>query len=664
LFVSLALAGLAALQIAAFYCAWRAVSSARTPQGAVGWVVFLLSAPYIAVLLYLFLGHHRYRGYLISRRSSERVIEGVRDFGAAYRPETPPLVDPAPFERIAELPAVRGNALTPLIDGQASFDAIFAAIDAAKNYVLVQFFIVHDDELGRAFRDRLIAAAGRGVSVRFMADAVGSKSLPPSYLDALRRAGVEVADPRAGNRPRNRFQINYRNHRKTVVIDGQTGFTGGLNVGDEYMGRDPKFGAWRDTHLEMKGPVVAQLQLIFAEDWHWATGETLLEALDWTSAPAEADATALLVPTGPADSMETGALFFFAAIAAARERVWIASPYCVPDTDILTALKHAALAGRDVRLLVPEVVDHLSHGSPPSPISTSCARRGCQVWRYQPGFMHQKVVLVDDTLAAIGTTNLDNRSFRLNFEAMVLGFDARFAADVAAFFEADFAKRDPPRRSPVRTAGPRAIRRAGRPPLRAAALSRDQLPGAISAPRRPLRMSATVWPSPSKAEVTARSIKASGSAPSSVTASVSRASSASTSAMRSASAACSAAPSERRPASSERVAAISSVRETISARSGNTVCAASLICSDTRSAAESALHASHRQSAARTSVAFRSARTRFLALRTRLRSVNSHLTFSQSRTEDGTPAVARQARAISAEAPETGGADCRYRERR
>lgn len=434
------IAGIAVLQLASFYCAWRAVVASRTPQGAVGWVVFLLSAPYIAFPLYLVLGHHRYRGYLISRRSSERVIAGVRDFGTAHRPETPPSVDPAPFERLAELPAVRGNALTPLIDGQASFGAIFTAIDRARHYVLVQFFIVHDDELGRAFRDRLIAAAERGVRVRFMADAVGSKSLPSSYLDALRRAGVDVADPRSGNRPRNRFQINYRNHRKTVVVDGETGFTGGLNVGDEYMGRDPKFGPWRDTHLEMRGPVVAQLQLIFAEDWHWATGETLHEALDWTPATVqEADATALLVPTGPADSMETGALFFFAMIAAARERVWIASPYCVPDTDVLTALKHAALAGRDVRLLVPEVVDHLIPWLAAFAYFDELREAGVQIWRYQPGFMHQKVVLVDDTLAAIGTTNLDNRSFRLNFETMVIGFDDRFATDVAAFLKADFA---------------------------------------------------------------------------------------------------------------------------------------------------------------------------------------------------------------------------------
>lgn len=436
--IGILLSALAVLQLAAVWCAWRAIASARTPQGAVGWVVFLLSAPYLGVLLYLFLGHHRYRGYLIARRSSEAVIEGLRGFAATHRPVAAPRVDAAPFERLADLPAVRGNALTPLIDGQATFDAIFAAIDGARHYVLVQFFIVHDDDLGRAFRDRLIAAAGRGVTVRFMADAVGSKSLPSAYLDDLRRAGVRVADPRAGKRPRNRFQINYRNHRKTVVVDGRVGFTGGLNVGDEYMGRDPAFGPWRDTHLEMRGPVVTQLQLIYAEDWHWATGETLLDALSWEATPSEADTTALLVATGPADAMETGALFFFAAIAAARERVWIASPYCVPDTDILTALKHAALAGRDVRLLVPEVIDHLVPWLAAFAYFDELREAGVQIWRYRRGFMHQKVVLVDDALAAIGTANLDNRSFRLNFEAMVLGFDDGFAAGVAEFLEADF----------------------------------------------------------------------------------------------------------------------------------------------------------------------------------------------------------------------------------
>lgn len=431
---------LAALQGLAVYCAWRAIVSARTPQGAVAWVVFLLSAPYIALLPYLFLGHHRYRGYGISRQTSAEVVAGVRRFGAALRPGTPPRIDPTPFERLADLPAVRGNALVPLIDGQASFDAIFAAIDAAERYVLVQFFIVHDDRIGRAFHDRLTAAAARGVTVRFMADAVGAKSLPRSYLDGLRQAGVQVADPRRQRRPRQRLQLNYRNHRKTVVVDGRTGFTGGLNVGDEYMGRSPVFGPWRDTHVELRGPIVTQLQLVFVEDWHWAEGEVIRDQLTWEAPPDPADMTALLLPSGPADSRETGALFFFSAIAAARARVWIASPYCVPDTDVLSALKHAALAGRDVRLLVPEVIDHYIPWLAAFGYFDELREAGVQVWRYQDGFMHQKVVLVDDACAAIGTANLDNRSFRLNFETMAIGFDEGFAAAVAEFLERDFGR--------------------------------------------------------------------------------------------------------------------------------------------------------------------------------------------------------------------------------
>ena len=186
--------------------------------------------------------------------------------------------------------------------------------------------------------------------------------------------------------------------------------------------------------------------------------------LEWTPALAEADATALVVPTGPADRMETGALFFFAAIAAAQERVWIASPYCVPDTDILTALKHAALAGRDVRLLVPEVIDHHI----PLACRLRLFRRAARGGRAESGATSEgsctrRWFWSDDSLAAIGTTNLDNRSFRLNFEAMVLGFDDRFAAEVAQFLEADFAEATLVDKTPVGAAPARALRRAGGP---------------------------------------------------------------------------------------------------------------------------------------------------------------------------------------------------------
>lgn len=427
------------LEVVAVYFAWRIISTARTPQGSVAWVAVLLAAPFIGVPAFLFLGHHKIAHYLVSRRESELVAAGIRDAARRHAPDTVPEVDPRPFEHLAELPVVRGNDMTLLVDGQATFDAIFAAIDDAQHYVLVQFYIVRDDDLGRALRDRIVAAAERGVSVRLLFDPVGSHKLPREYYDVLRRAGVRMIDPRKKQRGADhRFQLNFRNHRKTVVVDGRVGFIGGHNVGDEYIGRSPRFGHWRDTHVALRGPIVAQLQLIFTEDWHWQSDEVIISELYWEQDHAERDMSGLIVATGPGDDMETGALFFFSAIAAARHRLWIASPYCVPDTDVLTALKHAALRGVDVRLLVPDVIDHRMPWLAGFAYFDELRETGVQILRYTDGFMHQKVVVVDETLAAIGTSNLDNRSFRLNFEAMAVMFDARAASDASAMLEADF----------------------------------------------------------------------------------------------------------------------------------------------------------------------------------------------------------------------------------
>ncbi len=417
----------------------RAAQTARTPQGAVGWVVFLLSAPMFGVPLYLFLGHHRFRGYRIARQESERVVEGIKTFADFSKPDLQTMrFNPRAFEALAHLPVSRGNGAELLIDGEATFDAILDAIDKAENYVLIQFYIVRDDDLGRRVRDRLIAAVKRGVHVRFMTDAVGSYGLPSSYFETLRQAGVDVADPREQRGPNFRFQLNYRNHRKTVIVDGDVGFIGGHNIGVEYLGQSPRFGRWRDTHIKMTGHVVRQLQLIFTEDWHWARNEDLIDQLDWAGNESDQDMNALLVATGPGDETETGAMMFFAAISEAKERLWIASPYFVPDIDIMTALQHAALRGVDVRILVPDVIDHRLPWLAAFAYFDEIRDCGARVFRYTDGFMHQKAFVVDDTLAAVGTTNLDNRSFRLNFEAMALFFDRRAANAVAAMLETDF----------------------------------------------------------------------------------------------------------------------------------------------------------------------------------------------------------------------------------
>lgn len=428
------------LEGTAIWFSWQAITSARTSQGAVGWVVFLLAAPFLGVPLYLYLGHHKFNGFVTGRKSSDQVIEDLKTFRETNAPSEPPVFPIGVLEGISGLPVVGGNDMDLLIDGEDAFAAIFDAIEAAQIYILVQFYIVHDDGLGRALLDRLVAAAKRGVAVRFMCDPVGSMKLPQSYRDSLKQVGADVVDPDQMRGPKNRFQLNFRNHRKTVVVDGKVGFTGGFNVGDEYMGRDPKLGNWRDTHVKLKGPIVSQLQLIFAEDWHWATGESLIDPLNWATDHELAGKPAMIVPTGPGDEMETGAIFFFTAIANAKNRVWIASPYFVPDTDVLTALKHAALSGVDVRILVPEVIDHKIPWLAAFAYFDEIREAGVQVMRFNDGFMHQKVLVVDDCFAAVGTSNLDIRSFRLNFETMAVFFDEASASATAEMLEVDFSK--------------------------------------------------------------------------------------------------------------------------------------------------------------------------------------------------------------------------------
>ncbi|MFV0474658.1 MAG: cardiolipin synthase [Pikeienuella sp.] len=422
--------------------ALRAIRTARTPQGSVGWVVFLLSAPFLAVPAYLFLGHSRYPGFISMRREARAALDRLRAGAGAGVSREPGAGSPRAlaFERLADLPVAAGVRYRILRDGEETFDAVFGAIAAAQSYVLICFYIIRNDRIGRALADLLIRRAREGIAIRVLYDSIGSVGLPAAYLQRLREAGVDIRNFHAIRTPRSPFQMNFRNHRKIVIVDGAAGFLGGLNVGDEYMGRDPKFGHWRDTHLELSGPAVAQLQLVFAEDWRWSSDET--PALDWSAAPIAEGTGALILAPGPADPLETGNLYFLNAIEAARRRIWIASPYFVPDEDILSALKLAALRGVDIRILIPAMKDHLTVWLAAFAYFDEVRAAGVRIWRYRDGFMHQKALVVDDEFASIGTINLDVRSCRLNFEVTAILFGAEAAGEVAAMLEEDMAHAD------------------------------------------------------------------------------------------------------------------------------------------------------------------------------------------------------------------------------
>ena len=421
-----------------------AILGVRTAQGAIAWAVSLNTFPYVAVPAYWVFGRSNFEGYVLLRRKTEgELTEAQRQVARdllAMRATSE--VEPAGahlLEKLAKLPATRGNHTELLIDGEATFRAIFEAIGQAREYVLVQFYIIRDDTLGRRLKDALMSKARAGVRCYVLYDEVGSHDLPGSYVNELRRAGVEIRpfNTRQGNA--NRFQLNFRNHRKVVIVDGRTAFVGGHNVGDEYLGEHPVFGAWRDTHVKVEGPVVQCVQVAWAEDWNWAAGR--LPALNWKPAPAPGgeDGVAFCLPSGPADDFETCTLFFLHAIQAAKKRVWIASPYFVPDEQFISALQLAALRGVDVRILVPAHADSQLVYLSGFTFLPELEKAGVQTWRYTHGFLHEKAILVDD-YAGVGTANFDNRSFRLNFEITLLFAEPSAVRAVEAMFAADFAR--------------------------------------------------------------------------------------------------------------------------------------------------------------------------------------------------------------------------------
>ena len=422
----------------------HAIMSTRTEQGAIAWAVSLNTFPYVAVPAYWVLGRSRFQGYVDARRGEMEEIAGVtQEAETAVREFELPSESISPAGRAAQLlaglPYLKGNSVELLVDGDATFASILQGIDAAEEYILFQFFIVHDDEIGREVKQHLIDRARAGVRVYFLYDEVGSHDLPKAYKAELREAGVEVYNFHTQKGPGNRFQLNFRNHRKVVVVDGKVAWVGGHNVGDEYLGRDPKFGHWRDTHVRIEGPAALGAQLSFAEDWYWATGRQL--DVSWHPVPADGgDVPVLIIPSGPADQLETVNLMFVHAINSARERIWIASPYFVPDRPVITALQLAGLRGVDVRILIPDEPDHLGVYLAAFAYLDESENTGVRFYRYQDGFPHQKVILIDRSLGTVGTANFDNRSFRLNFEITAVVADTGFAAEVEHMLETDFSK--------------------------------------------------------------------------------------------------------------------------------------------------------------------------------------------------------------------------------
>jgi cardiolipin synthase A/B len=389
------------------------------------------------------------------------VVQGLAWVGAlallwwSYRIFAPEFVDVAP-ERISRdgtghpvapalaahlcVPLVEGNRVELLVNGDRIFPAMLSAIDDASGSVNLLSYIYWTGEIARRFADALARAARRGVEVRVVLDAVGANKMDPSLVDSMRDAGVEVVlfNPA---RWYSLHRLNHRTHRKVMVVDGRMGFTGGVGIGQEWTGDAEDPDHWRDDHFRFEGPVVRYLQGSFAENWRQATGEVLTGPHVFPRLDPAGHVPMAVINTGPAGATSEIGFSYWLSTRTARERIWVATPYFVPDPDLELGLADAARRGLDVRLLVPghhqdaPIVRYASHTW-----YRDLLTAGVRLYEFRPTMMHVKTVSVDGEWAIVGSANFDSRSFEINFEVAVAVFDGAFAEEIDASFEADLRR--------------------------------------------------------------------------------------------------------------------------------------------------------------------------------------------------------------------------------
>jgi cardiolipin synthase len=435
---------LAAFHLLGWISALHVLQSDRDPHATIGWSLALLFISPLAVPFYWVFGSRRYHGY---RRALQQALTAHRRQTRAFfaELETHALPEEGPFKALTAhtpFPLTTDNELTLLRDGRETYPALFSALEEAREYILLQSFIIEDDATGAELISLLARKATAGVRVFVLYDFFGSREFHNRHAANLAKSGVHLRPFRSPRKHRSLYHLNFRNHRKITVVDGEVAFTGGLNFGQRYRGEDTgERGPWRDTHLQVRGPTVSMLQAVFMMDWNWTTGH-LLDDLQW-AAPTERNKrrqAASVFPTGPSDSRPRCLLTWISLIAAAKERLWIATPYIVPNEGLIAALEAAVDRGVEVRILTTGELDHHLSFYAAWFFAERLRQAGVEIYRLREGFLHEKAVLVDDTLASVGTVNFDLRSIHLNFEVTVISPDATFVREVAAMLEEDFSK--------------------------------------------------------------------------------------------------------------------------------------------------------------------------------------------------------------------------------
>ncbi len=421
----------------------------KNPSATVAWIMIIFIVPVGGIVLYFMLSQNISRQRIFRLMDFEEVmisealdrqIKEMQSDGYTFL--KPPIGKWHPMIKLHQTYSKsfysKHNVLTVFTDGNEKMDHLITDILNAKESINIMYFIVKNDDTGDRLIRALIDRAKAGVEVRFLMDAMGSRSLYHTHMQEFRDSGGKYAFFFSPKFKFLNLKLNYRNHRKLVIIDDKIGYLGGFNIGNEYLGKAPKFGYWRDTHLRMTGGCIQDMLARFIMDWRVATGEHWSVPSAYFTAPSKEGSTGIqIVSSGPDSTQEEVKHGYLKMISAARKNIYIQTPYFVPDMSILESLKNAALSGVDVRIMIPNKPDHLFVYWATYSYIGILLDVGAKVYIYDKGFMHAKTICADGEVASVGSANFDIRSFKLNFEANAFIYDPDVVETLERVFLSD-----------------------------------------------------------------------------------------------------------------------------------------------------------------------------------------------------------------------------------
>lgn len=416
------------------------------------WMLVLLFLPIVGFIIYLILGQNLSRRRIFYWKDQEKIgikeitknqIDLLRHNSFPFHDERTVQYKDLVYMLLVNDGAIMShdNDVEIFIDGKDKFHSLFKDIVKAKDHIHLLYYIIRNDNLGKQLIELLTLKAKEGVKVRVVYDDMGSRKLPRKFFREFIEAGGEVASFFAAKIPHVNLRVNFRNHRKLAIIDGEIGYIGGFNIGDEYLGLNEKFGYWRDTHLKIVGKAVYAMQTRFILDWNQAASKEIrYETRYFPDIVSTGDTDVQIVSSGPDSEWEQIKNGYIKMINSAKKYIYMQTPYFIPDDSLLNALKIAALSGVDVRLMIPNKPDHMFVYWATYSNVGELLKTNAKVYIYENGFIHAKMLVVDGKIATVGTANIDNRSFRLNFEVNAFLYSQYLAKKLENIYKDDMQK--------------------------------------------------------------------------------------------------------------------------------------------------------------------------------------------------------------------------------